>query len=515
MGAVLAAVPAKGEAMNLSDWIERHAAFQPEKTAIHFEDWRISYAAFAEQIHRLASGLRHHLAIQPGDRVAFLGQNSPVFLALVFATARLGAMVVPLNWRLAVPELDFILADAGASVLFVEAGFADQALALGAKHPDCRIVAVDFERPDWVSLAALAASPGDGESNPDAGYESPHLLVYTSGTTGRPKGAVLSQGALFWNAVNSRHLHEMTGDDVILTMLPLFHVGGLNNQTLPAFHAGATVVLQRRFEARATLAAIASFQPTLTVLVPATIQPILDLAEWPSTDISSLRSMTTGSSVVPHHMIEAFLARGVPVLQIYGTTETAPIAVYLRAEDAARKLGTAGKAALHSEVRIVALDGAIAGAGVAGEIQVRGPHVMSGYWRNPEASAECLIDGWFLTGDIGEWDEDGYLTILDRKKEVIISGGENIYPAELELLLHGIEGVGEAAVVGRADGRWGEVAVAVVVPAAGQSLDKARILAAFDGRTARFKHPREVIFLDRLPRNAMGKVQKFILKDMI
>ncbi len=500
--------------MNLSDWIERQAAFLPDKVATHFEGWAITYETFALQIRSMARGLKGKIGIGPGDRVAFLGYNSPIFLTLVFATARLGAMVVPLNWRLAAPEHDYILADAGATALFVERDFQAGIEEIRADHPDCRLIAVDFEAPGWTPIDALGAAIGD-DANPGVGYEAPHLIIYTSGTTGRPKGAVLSQEALFWNAVNSTHLHDLTSQDVVLTALPLFHVGGLNNQTLPAFHAGATVVLQPRFEPAATLAAIEAHGATLVVLVPATIQAIIDLPEWPSRDISSLRSMSTGSSVVPRHLIEAFHVRGVPVLQIYGTTETAPIAAYLRAEDAAAKLATAGKAALHSEVRIVDDVGTVVGPGVAGEIQVKGRHVMTEYWNNPDATAESLRDGWFLTGDIGEWDADGFLVVKDRKSDVIISGGENVYPAELELVLHTIDGVAEAAVVGRADQRWGEVPVAMVVPAAGRSLDATAIIAAFEGRLARFKHPHEVIFRESLPRNAMGKVQKFVLQDMI
>ena len=500
--------------MDLSHWIERQADFHPEKVAIRFEDRAITYTEFRDQIRAIARALKHELGVGRGDRVAFLGYNSPEFLALLFATARLGAMLTPLNWRLAAPEHDFILSDAGASVLFVEADFCDHAETLKSHHPDCRFVAVDFHRIGWIGLDELATAEGD-DRNSHVDYSAPHLIVYTSGTTGRPKGAVLAQNALLWNAINSIHLHDMTGDDIVLTVLPLFHVGGLNNQTLPAFHAGATVILHPRFDPALTLAAIETQQPTLMVLVPATIQAVINQPEWPTTDIASLRSMTTGSSVVPRHLIEAFHARGVPVLQIYGATETSPIAAYLRADDAARKLGTTGKAALHAEVRIVTDDGTIAGPCTPGEIQVRGPNVMLEYWGNAAATAESLRDGWFLTGDIGEWDEDGFLIVKDRKKDVVQSGGENIYPAELELILHEIDGVAEAAVVARADDRWGEVPVAVIVPESGRTLDQATIISAFDGRLARFKHPRDVVFRDDLPRNAMGKVLKYELKEMI
>jgi fatty-acyl-CoA synthase len=249
--------------------------------------------------------------------------------------------------------------------------------------------------------------------------------------------------------------------------------------------------------------------------VPAQLAAVLDHPDWPRADLSSLRLVTTGASVVPAPLVEPWLARGVPVINIYGATETAPIATALSPADARRKLGSCGKAALHCDLRLVDETGVDVPAGARGEILVRGPNLLLEYWRQPEATREALVDGWFRTGDIGHLDEEGFLYVDDRKKDVIISGGENVYPAEVEAVLAEVPGIAEVAVVARDHPRWGEVPVAVVVRRPGATLCAAELLKIFDGRIARYKHPREIVFLDQLPRNAMGKIQKFKLRGMI
>jgi fatty-acyl-CoA synthase len=489
--------------MDVSRWIERHAAFTPDKPAIRFGGRALSYAALDLRVRELARSLKHGLGVGRGDRVAFLGYNHPDFLALLFACARLGAMLVPLNWRLAVPEHLFVLRDAGAGILVVDDAMAATGALLAGELPDCRC----------IGLAAVARAEGD-DTNPHVDLQTPLLVVYTSGTTGRPKGAVLTQESLFWNALNSLHMHDMTSADRVLTVLPLFHVGGLNIQTTPALYAGAEVVLLDRFEPGATLAAIRECRPTLTVQVPATIRALVEHPDWASTDLGCLRMIATGSSFVPLPLLEAWHARGVPAAQVYGLTETCPIAAYQRAADARRKPGSTGHTALHAELRIVDAESCDCPPGTPGELLVRGPSVMLEYWGDARATAEAFVEGWFRTGDLGQADADGDIWIVDRKKDVVISGGENIYPAEIEAVLAEYPAVREAAVVGRADPRWGEVPVAVVVPAAA-TLDAAAVLALLDGRLARFKRPREVVLVEALPRNAMGKVQRFRLREMV
>ncbi len=439
------------------------------------------------------------LEVVKGDRVAFLGTNNPDMLVLLFALARLGAILVPLNWRLTVAEHRVIVADCAPKLIFVEAEFLDHARTLGVQ------VKVMQER--WRESGPEPRVVGQDQD--DA------LIVYTSGTTGKPKGAVLQQSALLWNGFNAIHAHDLSQDDHVLNSLPMFHVGGLNNQTLPALLAGGRVTLHRRFEPGLWLADVGTLRPTLSILVPATMQAIIAHPAWLSTDLSSLKMINSGSMVVPDSLIRAFHARGVPVGQIYGSTETAPIATVLLRKDALAMVGSAGKAAVHCEIRIVDMTGHDVPGGTVGEVWVRGPNVMRGYWNDPEATRAAMCEGWFKTGDLGRRDANGFLWIVGRSKDVIISGGENIYPAELENVLADCAAIAESAVIPLNDPKWGEAACACIVRRPGAGIDERGVLDLFVERLARYKHPRRVIFLDALPKNAMGKVQKFELKQIV
>jgi fatty-acyl-CoA synthase len=366
-------------------------------------------------------------------------------------------------------------------------------------------------------LATLEAEPASAGAEASAGNDADDaLIVYTSGTTGKPKGAVLTQAGLIWNAYNAIAAHDMGQEDHALNALPMFHVGGLNIQGLPVLVAGARVTLHRRFDPAHWLADVAARRPTLSVLVPAMMAAIIARPEWPRTDLGSLRMIHAGSMIVPDSLIQAFHARGVPVGQIYGSTETAPFATVLLKEDARAKVGSAGKPAMHCEVRLVADPERTSDAAEGvGEVWVRGPNVMRGYWNAPEATRAALVDGWYRTGDLGRRDADGFYWIVGRSKDVIISGGENIYPAELENVLADCPAIAEAAVVGIADAKWGETACACIVRAPGTGLDEAGVLALFKDRLARYKHPHRVLFMDALPKTAMGKVQKFELRKRV
>ncbi|MEE8445209.1 MAG: long-chain fatty acid--CoA ligase [Alphaproteobacteria bacterium] len=500
--------------MNLSDWIERWADTAPDRVAVRFAGEEIGYAALARRISAAARVLDGELHVRRGDRVAHLGYNSLEMLVLIFACARTGAIFTPLNWRLAPPEHAFIVEDSGAGLLIAEPEFAGHVAAIGEAAARITCVSLGAASGDWLSWPALvAAQDSDHEAN--ASGDDPLLLVYTSGTTGRPKGVVLTQDALYWNALNSTAMHELTEADHVLTAIPMFHVGGINIQTLPVLHAGGTVTLHPRFDADAVLEAIERDRPSLCVLVPPMMAALLDHPRWETADLSSLRVVTTGSSIVPLPLIRGFHARGLPVIQVYGSTETAPIATCLSRADAEAKIGSGGKAAMHCDMRLVDDAGAEVAPGQPGEILIRGANVMREYWGNRAATAEALRDGWFHSGDIGHLDADGYLYIDERKGDMIISGGENIYPAELEAVLAECPEVAECAVVARPDERWGEVPVAVVAPRDGAAIDKQAVLGLFKGRIARFKHPKDVLFLDALPRNAMGKVQKFRLREIL
>jgi fatty-acyl-CoA synthase len=427
---------------------------------------------------RLAGALAYH-GVRPGEPVAVHGFNSPWQVAAVFACRILGARLVPLNWRLAPAELQWALEDAEVRLLIQGALPAPVAL----RAP------VVLTEEDWV---ATDAAPLREARDPEA----PLLHAYTSGTTGRPKGALLSAGAVDANIRHGIELFRITAADRVLTVLPLFHVGGLCIQTLPAIAAGAEVILHPRFDADAWFDAVERERPTLSLLVPAVMQALVGHRRWDRADLSSLRAVGAGSSDVPLHLIEALHARGIPVQQVYGLTETGPIAVAQTAEEALAAPGSLGRAWGGCEAR-VAPDG---------EIQLRGPNLFTAYWRDEDATAAAHTeDGWFRTGDAGRVDADGRFWFADRLKHLIISGGENIAPAEVERVLMTAPGVREGAVVGRPDPRWGEVPVAVVVPA--QGFDPAAVLRHFEGRLARFKQPREVVAVEALPRTALGKVQ--------
>jgi fatty-acyl-CoA synthase len=500
--------------VDLCSLIERNAAFAPDKPALRFEGRALSYATFDARIEQTARALKTELGASRGDRVAILSLNRPDYLVLLYACARLGAMLVPLNWRLAVAEQLFILSDAAAKILVLEQAFAALLPTLEKNLPETSVVGFDFSPAGGTSFETLLAQArGDGR-NPHTDLSCPLLIVYTSGTTGRPKGAVLRQDALLWNGVMSQHMHGLTPDDHVLTVLPFFHVGGLNIQTTPALHHGATVTIHSRFTPDATLAAIERDRPTLTVLVPATIQAVSDHPNWATTDLSSLKAVSTGSTIVPRHLIDRFVTRGVPVLQVYGSTETCPIAVYTRLGGDLSREGSTGLPGLCCEAAIIDDNGKELSPGMSGEIAVRGPNVFYEYWGNEEATREALHDGWYRTGDLGRRDADGYFWVHDRKKNLIISGGENIYPAEVERVLLEHPDVIECGVIGRPDPRWDEVPVAYVIRRKGGSADAGSLKAHVETQLARFKAPREIVFVDDLPRTALGKVQHFMLKQL-
>jgi fatty-acyl-CoA synthase len=500
--------------VDLCSLIERNAAFAPNKTALHFEGKTLSYAAFVERIEQTARALKSELGVNSGDRVAILSSNRPDYLVLLYACARLGAMLVPLNWRLAVAEQSFILADAGAKVLVLERAFAAVLPELEKSRPMTAVVGCDFAPPRGIAFDTLLAHGRGDSRNPHTDLSSPLLIVYTSGTTGRPKGAVLRQEALFWNGVMSQHMHGLTSDDHVLTVLPFFHVGGLNIQTTPALQHGATVTLHSRFTPDAALASFERDRPTLTVLVPAIIQAVTEHPAWTTTDLSSLKAISTGSTIVPQPLIDRFVARGVPVLQVYGSTETCPVAVYTRLGGDLSREGSTGLAGLCCEATIVDDAGNELPPDVAGEIALRGPNVFFEYWGDEAATREALHDGWYRSGDIGRRDTDGYFWVHDRKKNLIISGGENIYPAEVERVLLEHPDVAECGVIGRPDARWDEVPIAYVIQRKGRSIDGDRLKAHVQLQLARFKVPREFVFVEDLPRTALGKVQHFMLKQI-
>ncbi|MBW8470393.1 MAG: AMP-binding protein [Thiobacillus sp.] len=467
------------------------------------------------ELARWAAAVAGHLqtqhGVQAGDRVAWLGLNHPLQIVLLFALARLGALLVPLNHRLAPAEWAAVLADCQPRVLVHDAHFASAAQSL--PHPSSAACQL-------VPMAQLPGRLNTATTDPDSleiaeAWDAPVLLVYTSGTTGAPKAAVHTQGNLLANMAIAAQVQDLTASDTVLTVLPLFHVGGLCLQTLPALSVGARVLLFSRFDASATLECIANERPTLTLQVPATLKALTEHPRWTGTDLSSLRAVWAGSSLLPPAPLAAFHARGVPVCNVYGSTETGPFSIALSAEHAQDHAGSCGWPAPGVEVALRDPLGAVVVPGAVGEICIRAPNVVRRYW--PDRAA-CDAEGFFHSGDLAQQAPDGSFTVVGRSKDMIISGGENIYPAEIENLLLQHPLVVECSVIGQADARWGEVAVAVLVlqPGEHDRPDWAEPLQRFlEGRLARYKWPRRWLRVDALPKTALGKVQKAELKRLL
>ena len=486
---------------DLASWIDRWAGHQPDALAIEFEESRTSYRELSLRVADVAAWL-HDRGVGPGDRVAWLGTNDPASICLLLACSRLGAIFLPLNSRLVVSEHQWILQDAEPQVLIAEHMFYDHAQ--------------EAVQNNIVHLLDELTGIQNASTSPRVGQPSDAiLLAYTSGTTGTPKGALLTQSALASNAVNSAHAHDLTPQDRILTFLPLFHVGGLNIQTLPALMTGASVLLHRAFDPGEWLKDVERWQPTWSLFVPATLNAVASHPQFEKTELSSLKGLMAGSSTIPEAATRPFFERGIPVGQVYGATETAPTAIVMRIDQAHARPTSCGKPATLCEVRIVNDDGADVSPGSTGELWVRGPNILSEYWRNPEATSASITDGWFHTGDVGHADSDGWIYIDDRKKDVVISGGENIYPAELENILAESPLFAESTVVGMPDDRWGEIPVVVAVAAGDTQPSSADVLDLFAGRLATFKHPKRVVWVEALPRNVMGKILKHEVRELL
>ncbi len=498
---------------SLHSWLETHAAVAPDRVILSSSAGYTTRASLAESSRALASWLVREGGLRHGDRIAWLGHNHIEQIELVLAAALAGLVLVPLNWRLSGVEQRRILTDAGVSLLVAHQAFADRAREV--VPPGCTLVPCGSDGEEASATFRQIVHEGATLPSPErtGTPEDALLLVYTSGTTGDPKGAILTQEAVLYNALNSIHMHGMTEDDTILTVLPMFHVGGLNIQTLPALYCGAHVILHATFDPGAVLAEIRRSRPTLLLQVPATLSALMAQPDWAETDISSLRSVSIGSTDVPVELIEAVHARGVPVIQIYGSTETGPVAIYQRAEEAFETAGALGRQGLHTEIRLVDADGNDVAPGGTGEILVRGPHVAQGYWGDPDNPA--FSGGWFRSGDMARRDERGLYWFRGRRKHMIISGGENIYPAEIERVLRRLPGIVECAVVGVPDPKWGESPAALIVTEDGKPLPEAALRALMEQELARYKHPRHILLADALPRNVMGKVVPELVRDMI
>ncbi|WP_432123327.1 acyl-CoA synthetase [Streptomyces sp. S1] len=497
----------------IGSWPARRARKTPDRVAVVHEGAVLTYRELYERVLRLAHALRG-LGVARGDRVAYLGPNHPAFLETLFAAGTLGAVFVPLNTRLAAPELAYNLTDSGSTILVhgpEQDGTARAAAAgAGVRHR------IALAGPDSEALGheELIASAGTGPLDEAVAPEDPCMIMYTSGTTGRPKGAVLSHANIIWNSVNVLVDTDLAGDEVTLVVAPLFHTAGLNMTCLPTLLKGGRVVLLGAFDAERVLELIEELRVTYMFGVPTMYDAMAARPRWAATDLSSLRTLNCGGAPVPARTIAAYLDRGLAFSQGYGMTEASPGILYLDREQTSAKAGSAGVPHFFTDTRVVLPDGREAGPGERGEILVQGPHVMTGYWnRSEDTEAAFAGEGWLRTGDVARTDGNGYTYIVDRVKDMFVSGGENVYPAEVEDVLLTHPAVAECAVIGVPDPVWGEVGRAVVVLRFGARADADEILGHLHGRLAKYKIPKSLVLTEELPRTASGKIVKPAVRD--
>lgn len=499
------------------DWIATNAVRLADKTATVdlFSGREQTYARMHERVGRVA-GLLRARGVGPGDRVAVLSMNSTDLLDIQFACWRIGAIYLPLSFRLTPAELAVIVDDADPKLAFVDTTFAETANAVARETSVGHWIEMDGTGNDTPFECAVASAEPVLEMAPQF-LGDVCLIMYSSGTTGRPKGVTLSHGNMVYGVDGGRAALQTSADMVGLTVMPMFHIAGLAGYSMSCLHLGATTAIMRAFDPGEMLRWIGDAALGVTHLfgVPAVFNTLKDHPDGPKTDFSRIRLALAGAESVPEALVRWWLERDLVVQEVYGMTETCGAACALPREDVPSKIGWAGKALDHMAIKVADAGGAEVPRGEAGEILMRGAMVTPGYWNRPDADREAFIDGWLRSGDVGRMDADGCLTIEDRVKDMYISGGENVYPAEVENVLYQLDQIVEVAVIGVSDSRWGETGCAVVVLRKDRSLSLAEIVSHCDGRLAKFKHPAHIAVVPELPRNGAGKVLKFELRATI
>ncbi len=473
----------------LGSWPTRRARMTPDAIAIRHQNQSLTYADLRDRVDSVAAGLRA-AGIGKGDRVAYLGPNHPVYLDLLFACGRLGAIFVPVNFRLTAPEIDHVLTDSSAA-LFVHT----------PDHPHTTTIPT-IQATDTIPLH------GTDPAEETVGLDDPCLIMYTSGSTGRPKGAILTHGNLTWNSVNVLVEMDLAGDERTLITAPMFHIASLSMTCLPTLLKGGTVILREKFDPGAVLATVEAERVTFMFAVPTMFNAMAAHENFATTDLTSVRRFISGGAAAPEETLRRFLDRGITITQGYGLTETAPGVLTQDIPHVFSKLGSVGVPSFFTDVRLVEQD-----EHGRGEVVISGPNVTPGYWHRPDATADAIRDGWFHSGDIATRDADGYYYLVDRVKDMIISGGENIYPTEVENEIYAFPGVGDCAVIGVPDHHWGEVGRAVVRVLPGATVDPDELLTFLRTRLAGYKVPKSVVFAEEMPTTGSGKIRKNILRE--
>jgi fatty-acyl-CoA synthase len=494
----------------VADWLAKRAELTPDRVGLveAATGQETTFAAWNARAARTAR-LLHEMGVRKGDLVSVIAGNRAEYLDILFACNKTGAILHNLNWRLAVPELAGILAGARPRVLIHSAEWRDTVDRLRPQLDGVHFIALDTDAaPGDVAFAARDSVEPLPSRATSLELDDPWAIYYTGGTTGLPKGAVLTHGNMTWNSTNTVVSWGVGADDVAPLQLPLFHIGGPNVFMLPLVHVGGRSILCRGFDVEQTFDLVRSGGITHLVGVPTMYLLMQQHPRWDDTDFSALRLVISGGAPCPLPVMQRFWERGIDFKVGYGLTEAAGNNFWLPREHVRDRPGSVGFPLFHIEMRIVADDGSECAADEVGELLIRGPHVFAGYWQQPDATAEVLRDGWLHTGDLARRDGDGFYSIVGRSKEMFISGGENVYPAEIESVLHAHPAVTEAAIVAVPDATWGEVGRAVVALEADRALTASELLAFLGEHLARYKLPRSVVFIPALPKTAIGKIDR-------
>jgi len=501
--------------INVGQWITKWAFLRPDKVALISEEGLYTYKHLNERVNRLANFLLN-LGFKKGDTIGALTYNCVQFIEIYFAVSKIGCILVPLNFRLSENELKYIIQDSEAKGLFFGYEFSETIEKIRADLPVRKdsYICVGSPAPEWAKdYFRVLENSSTSEPNIThiVGGEDPHILMYTSGTTGTPKGALLSHRKTFFNVLNADIYYDLRHEDKLYVGRALFHSGGLLVEASPIFYKGGTVIISKRFVPEEILRTIQTHRVTVLETSATLFKFILE-RKLENFDLSSLRCCYTGGERVPTSLIEEYASRGIVISQIFGQTETSTI-TWLPQQDALRKLGSVGIPVFHAHVKIVNKEGRELPPGEVGEIIVSGPILMNGYWKRPDLTAKTIVDGWLHTGDLAIRDEEGFFYIVDRAKDMFISGGENVYPAEVEKVLLDNPKIQDVAVIGVPDEKWGERGVAFIVLKNGEAMNQEEIISFCKGRLAKYKIPKSIVFVTELPKTASGKIKKHKLRE--